>query len=615
MRVALPLLCLIAAPLAAQQSPDSTRGTKVTEIVVTAERRPTSASGTASAVRVISVEALRAKAAADLPTLLRELPGIQLDPVVGSGNGISLQGLGSDRVAVLLDGAPIAGRLSNEFDLTRIAPAQIERIEVLEGPQSTLYGSSALGGVINLITRAPTARRVELRSQGGSYGQLEFGGRLSGLLGASAMSLDLGRRSGDVAPGTALNTPGSVARWDGMARVLSPVGKGMLDVRAIHLREDQDYRSGSAASRSQSRNHNLQSDLLAAFTRGSLTLRGHLSAYDHTLSRTTLASGTETVEPQTQRTVDVEALNQVAVGRHTLVLGAQAAREWTRSERLAGGERDQVSGALYGSDEWRIHPAFALTGGARLSVAEQWGSDLAPRIGAVWNSGHLYAKAALARGFRAPSFNEQFADFLNSRAFYAVRGNAALTPESSWNTTGEIGVRATGAKAWVRAFHNRLRDFIETEAVGQEGAVTVFSYRNVGRARTAGVEVGGDFSHRALQLEAAYAYLDARNSETDQALLGQARHNARLAATWRAPHWQLTAEGVRTAAVPLSESSAGVVTWQGAARRVNLRGGLDLAHAWRLTAGVDNIGDVVPVNAISGFGRRVFAGASFGGSW
>lgn len=620
MRLLCTLIAAAAAPLAAQQRQpaDTTRPAALRDLVVTAERRPTTTDATSSAVRVIEASALRAKATPDLPTLLRELPGIQLDPVVGSGNGVSMQGLGSDRIAILVDGAPLVGRLSNELDLTRVAPAQLQRIEIVEGPQSTLYGSSALGGVINLITRAPSARRAGLATQGGSFGQFDVSGRVSSLVGASSFALDLGRRTTSIPPGTALNTPGGIERWDGMARALVPVGRAVVDLRAMHVRENQDYRTGaSTASRARSRNHNLQTDALGSVGVGATTFRAHVSAYDHTLSKTNVASGTRTDDPQSQRVADLEVVQSRAIGRHALVLGVRGEHEWIESARISGGERKHTSGAAYASAEWKVTSSLSLATGARLTVAEQWGSDVAPRVGLVWNGANgLYAKAGVAHGFRAPSFNEQYSDFLNSSAFYAVRGNVDLQPETSWNTTAEVGVSASRGRAWVRGFHNQLRQFIETEMIGQEGSISVFSYRNVGRATTQGAEVGGDLRVGSVRVEAAYAYLDARDADTDGPLLGQAKHNVRGAVTFARRHWSLTAEGVRTAQVPLSQNAnTGVTTYQGAAGRVNLRGGLEVANAWHLNAGVDNVGDVVPANAVNGFGRRWFAGLSWEAGW
>ncbi|HEX6643952.1 MAG TPA: TonB-dependent receptor plug domain-containing protein, partial [Gemmatimonadales bacterium] len=108
----------VAAPLAAQQQDslsarqDSTRApVEVDEIVVTAERGRGRASDAAAAIRTVNRAELERRAGTDLTTVLRDVPGVQIDPVVGSGAGVILQGLGSERVLVLLDGAPLAGRI------------------------------------------------------------------------------------------------------------------------------------------------------------------------------------------------------------------------------------------------------------------------------------------------------------------------------------------------------------------------------------------------------------------------------------------------------------------------------------------------------------------------
>ena len=160
----LPLLALLVLPvsLRAQQSDTTRKAVERDEIVVTAERGPGRASDASAAVRSIGRADIESRAATDLTTILRDVPGVQIDPVVGSGSGVVLQGLGSERVLVLLDGAPLTGRISGQFDITRVSPSQLERVEIVEGPQSTLYGSAALGGVVNLLTRRSEGRRIEL---------------------------------------------------------------------------------------------------------------------------------------------------------------------------------------------------------------------------------------------------------------------------------------------------------------------------------------------------------------------------------------------------------------------------------------------------------------------
>src|SRR5690606_37747334 len=109
---------------------------------------------------VVSAEEIRRSGASDVAAVLVERTGIQLQGGHPAGSGLMLQGLGSERVLVLVDGQPFIGRLSGQIDLSRLPAAVIERIEVVKGPQSTLYGSEAMVGVVNVITR-PVGERDE----------------------------------------------------------------------------------------------------------------------------------------------------------------------------------------------------------------------------------------------------------------------------------------------------------------------------------------------------------------------------------------------------------------------------------------------------------------------
>lgn len=619
----LAVLTTNAIPLLAQDStraPDSTRAQRLKEITVTAERFPHALLTTPAIVRVITPSQVNAKAAPDLLTLLRETPGIQVDPVVGSGTGISLQGLGADRILVLMDGAPVEGRLANQFDLTRLDPRLFERIEVVEGPQSTLYGSSALGGVINLVSRSPGGRKVEFSSQGGSFGQLDLSTHLSALVGMTSYGLDGSRRHIDVAPGQADNIPGGSDRWDLMGRVLRPLGSGTLNLRGMYGHEEQTYLSGDGAPPANNSNRNNQLDLLAVAAlgvSGTTQLRAHASSYDHVLDRTTIATGVLTSEPQQQRVADLEAIHRATIGRTDVVLGARGEHEWIRSSRLTSGEQSNTTGAAYATLQYRLTSAVAVSTGARLTSASHWGSDIAPRLGLTWHgTGGAYAKAGLAHGFRAPAFTEEFSDFLDPSGYFILHGNPNLKPESSWNITTEVGVQGRLASVYLRGYGNRLRNFIEYDMVGAQGQLPIFSYKNVGKARTVGGEVGGSLHRGIATLEASYAYLDARDQITDTPLLGRASQSVRGGLTLAHQRWSLAGEFVRSSRLPLSRNpGSGQIVYEGASPRVNLRAGTSINHVWQVNAGLDNIGNVIPQNALSGFRRRWFAGLTWSSGW
>jgi outer membrane receptor for ferrienterochelin and colicins len=616
--VAAATVLLTSGTAVAQQDSIRTRPVLLDPVVVTAERRPAQASDVVQLTRVIEAASLARRGVPDLTVVLREVPGLQVDPVVGSGAGITIQGLGSDRVLVLVDGAPLVGRLGGEFDLTRLDPAQFERIEVVEGPQSTLYGSAALGGVINLLTRRDLGSRGELTAIVGSRGQRDGRARLSGTVGPARGALQVGRRLLDLAPGRLPDSVGSARRTDAMARVAIPLGAGSLDIRALGVQDAQRYPRGAAFNF----NDNWQLDALAeaAFgPSGATALRMHASTYDHRLVSST--SPAERVGPpdwDRQRLGDVELLHRGRVGVHQWLAGSRIEREWLTSDRITGGEQAAWAGAAYASADWRVGSRVKLGTGARLTASETWGADLAPQVGAtVKLPAGLYAKLGVARGFRAPSFKELYFDFLSvaPQFSYAVRGNTTLVPEESWNGTGELGVLIKNARVYARGFTNRLRNFIETAATGDSSGIAIFEYRNVGRARTGGVEAGSELVLGPAAIGGSYALLVTTDEDTGEPLLGRTRNQARASLAVTPGRLGAWAELVVMGRTPTGAAPDGSLRYQEGFARVNLSAGYQLRDAARLTLGVDNLTNKIPAGALVAYERRWFGGLTWGVTW
>lgn len=615
----LPFLWLSLWPVALHGQADSSRTDSLRTldpVVVTASKAPTRASEAAGAVRLITGAEIARRGAPDVAVLMRDVPGVQLDPVPGSGAGIILQGLGSDRVLILIDGAPVAGRLGGEVDLTRLDPSLFERIEIVEGPQSTLYGSTALGGVVNLLTREDLSRRVEVTGQAGSLGHRDARLRLSEVLGgATSVSLDLGRRSVDVAPGKTPGTAGLANRWDGMARVTRHLGSGRFDLRVLGGYDEQQYPS----STTWNFNDNWHADALARLqlgASGATELRGHLSWYDHRLIASASQSARDGfAEWDRQRTADLEAIHRGAAGRYSWLVGGRVEREWLETERILGGSRATWSAAPYASGEMQLGSQVRVSAGLRTTVAELWGTNLAPRVGlsARTRSG-LYAKVGVARGFRAPSSKELFFEYLNiGRGFsYLIRGNQELAPETSWNSTAEVGLVSSRLRLFARGFQNDLTDFIETAPAGDSAGVPIFVYRNVGQARTAGLDLGADLTAGPATFSAAWAYLDTEDESTGEPLLGRADHQVRLATAVSTGPVFVRPEVVHSSRTPVSRTRTGTINYQDPFTRVNLAAGYRGPGAMDVSVGVDNLFDADPAGAFLEQGRRWFVRLSWG---
>jgi outer membrane receptor for ferrienterochelin and colicins len=556
---------------------------------------------------------IRRRAAPDLTTLLRDVPGVQIDPVLGSGAGVMLQGLGSDRVLVLVDGAPVAGRIGGEFDLTRLDPRQFERVEIVDGPQSTLYGSGALGGVVNLLTRRDLANRAELTVNAGEFGQLDGHARVAGLLGDVGGSFEIGRRGLDLAAGVAPTTTGFARRWDGLTRVST----GATSVRLLGVLENQMYRTGSATAPRYNLNDNWQWDALTETRVAALDLRVHGSAYDHRFTSSTTPDISGGVpEWDRQRIVDVEVLRHGTAGKHAWLAGAQTEYEWLSSPRIDGARRAAIGGAAFGTFDWTLSDAAQLTTGARVSANEKWGVDVAPRLAAIVRPTAAFTlKAGFARGYRAPGFKEQYMNFLNAMPgfSYIVRGDPSLEPEQSWNATVEAGVRGGAVSFYARGFSNQIKNLIQAIPTGDSTGIAIFTYQNVQRAETRGLETGGALGRGVVALSGSIAYLDSKDKDTGSELLGRAKLSGLGALTLSPGRYSIRAELHRQGRVPLSRGSSGT-TYQSALTRLNLSGTATLGD-WHVSAGVDNALDDVAENALMQTGRRWFLGITTGFGW
>ncbi|MBM3440704.1 MAG: TonB-dependent receptor, partial [Bacteroidetes bacterium] len=176
---------LSVAKLAAAQSSASVEDTfalkSLDDIVVTATRTERKLGNVAIPTFVIPQQQIRLSGLLRLNEILQEQTGIFITGGSGSnavgggvfGNGIQLQGLSPDHTMILLDGEPLIGRQGGVMDLSRFAIGNIQKIEIVKGPSSSIYGSEAMGGVINIITEQTNNRKIQAGIRSGSFLQTD----------------------------------------------------------------------------------------------------------------------------------------------------------------------------------------------------------------------------------------------------------------------------------------------------------------------------------------------------------------------------------------------------------------------------------------------------------
>jgi outer membrane receptor for ferrienterochelin and colicins len=625
----LPLLALAwaaavhAAPGRAgaqEQAQDSTRRAELAarpvildELVVTAARRVQRLADAPVAIELITRAEILHSGASDLSTALAERTGIQLSGGRPFGEGAMLQGFSSERVLVLVDGQPLGGRVAGTLDLSRIPIAAVERVEVVKGSQSALYGTDAMGGVINVITRQPRiggwGADGELVT--GTSGRIDAAGTLRGSLGRVGLIAEGGRRATHSAPGRADQTGAVSERWDGQARASwAPSSAWKVDAGVRGFDETQRWLTGQLFYFVD--NTQRSGRLAATWTGGDARLGSTLyfTDFSHLFRRalTEAPAGPEG-EAESQRLARAELLLN-------LDRGLDLSREARSSDRMEGHSRTLHTVDPYLQASWSRGPVH-LVSGLRLAWSEQWGGALTPRVALMVRPVPALAlRASAGRGYRAPNFEELYLEFLNvGPGFgYLVRGNPDLRAETS--TTLSLGADWSSTRGFLRGqlFDNHFDDFIENHVRGDSSGVTVYTYGNVARGITRGAEFEAGFNWIGGRAEAGYGHVRTRDLGGEQPLLGRPGNSGRLSVQQALPLLGLrgSAAATYTGSTPIRHTEARTVSRDGFFR-FDARLARSLPHGFEMSLGGRNLLDARPEEWPGYVGRHLYAGLAWRG--
>jgi outer membrane receptor for ferrienterochelin and colicins len=527
-------------------------------------------------VDVLTRSRIQDTAAQTVAEVLREVPGVMTRRgSEGAGAaGEQIQGLDSRQVLVLIDGLPIVGARgikSGVVNLDRQSADRLERIEVVKGASSALYGSDAIGGVINLITRrAKSPLDVGASLSGGSNGEVNGigeGGFIANRWSGFA-SVERHHSDGfDLTPTTPDTTAAAFRRTDGFGRIeFAPEPTLTITGLFSGYRNRSTGRSnGELGPQSDDfRDSTFNSGVTANWLPTPLAtvqVRGYHARYDESSQGTLLAG-----EPVAPGELD-ERLSRID-GSLSYVLGsrqhAQAGVEYTRDEysgvnRLRNDSGEHVTtGVAWGQHRLTIGDRVTTTLGARVDRHSIFGTAFSPKAGVnVRLIDNVRARASYGRGFRAPDVGQLYYRFFNPTNFYQVLGNEHLEPE--YANSVQVGAEALfldrRARFSVNLYRNDVRDLINSFNLGvitsqaQLDAVLaandlepssapifgrqLFIYKNVQNAVTEGIELDGEFALlKNLSLAGAYTYLEARDDDTDLALTGRHPHQGHVRLAW-----------------------------------------------------------------------------------
>jgi vitamin B12 transporter len=598
---------LLLAPSLAAQTPGDT--VVVRPIIVTATRAPTPLDAVASAVTVLRGTDLRARGIATVADALRTVPGASVVQSGSSGaqTSLFLRGGESDYVKVLVDGVPLNGP-GGSFDWADLTTDDVERIEIVRGPGSVLYGSDAVAGVVQIFTRGGAGRfRGTAGVEAGRYGALTTRAELGGAAGGVSYSLGGSRFTTDgLYP---FNNHFRNASVDGR---LATAGEGRTGASLTARYGDAIYHfpTGSDGLPTDSNQFTATRELTLALA-GRRTLTPRLDAQLLFGLRQTLPRSEnppDTLNGDSFRSADtVRRFTGGALVNYTLAAAGRLTAGVEREVERQRGRSLFVSSA-FGSfpDSINVHRANTgyyaqallplrstvdLTLGARLDDNQRFGRFWTWRAGAAYRVARgTRVRASAGTGFKEPAFIENYGGF-------GTIGNPGLRPERSrsWEVGAEQTALAGRMSLSATYFDQRFRDLIDfTFAPAPPDTVNYF---NVAGARASGLEVeAGARGGAGVEVALAYTYLRTRVTDPGFDTGPDAAFDAGERLLRRPSH-----QATLRASVPVARrGSAGLaVRYVGrrddldfalapGSRRVTLPAytRLDLSSEWRLWAGM-----------------------------
>lgn len=440
------------------------------DIVVTATRTPKLLKDVPIQTRLITTEDIRQTDATNVQDLLQqEMPGVEFSYAMNQQTHLNFSGFGGQSVLFLIDGERLAGETMDDIDFTRLDMGDVERIEIVKGAASALYGSNAAGGVINIITRdytTPWALNVNARLS--RHNEQRYGGTLS--LGGKHIGNALSFNSNRFDTYHLTNAPSP------QARVVSTVyGDQTLHFKdkltwhpteALTLvgRAGYFYRTLSRIPDTPERYRDFSAGIRALWT---ITPADHLDLsysfdqYDksdyQTLARLDIRDYSNV--QNILRALYSHDFGQTA----TLTLGADYLYDYLYNRNLQDDTRRQQSFDAFAQIDWNISPRWELVAALRYDYfSDQHHSRLTPKLTARYRAASdVNLRFGYGMGFRAPTLKEKYYNF-DMAGIWTVVGNDRLRPETSHHFNASVEWTPGNYSLTASTYYNNIQDKIAT---------------------------------------------------------------------------------------------------------------------------------------------------------
>ncbi len=512
------------------------------EVVITGLSKATGLSNSILPIKVLNLEKLKTLGIQSAADALKFSANIRFSEDNILGSAISMQGLSGENVKILINGVPQNGRMNGNFDLSQINIAHVERIEIIEGPTSVLFGTNALAGTINIILKKNLAQRVGF--QGSIYYEsptrVNVNAAMSFMNDAQSLMLSGGR---NFFGGWSATETGRFQDWKPKIQYFTNgqyqlnVGKAQLSYQLNLLDEfilnrgrsmmpyqetafDDTYKTkrvNNVVSWQQAfdnqafvsnffLSHSLFERTKNTYFRDLVTATQVLTdnAADQDTSRFDLVTARGTFSSLNRKTLNFEA-------------GFDLNQEQGAGERLENGRQKIGDYALFASAEWKITEGVTLKPGVRLTHNTSYKAPIVPNLNVLAKLNPFWIlRASYGRGFRAPNLKELYLYFVDIN--HNIQGNPNLKAETSQSLNIFLNQKKALSEKKVfklesSVFYNDVNNLIALSAVNKPigNSTSEFTYVNINRVRTLGGQFFAEYVYDALSLGIGGGYTRLKN--------------------------------------------------------------------------------------------------------
>ena len=594
------------------------------QVVVTATRTPKLLKDAPLVTRIITRDDIRKSDASHVGELLQsELPGIEFSFSMNQQTALNMSGFDGGSVLFLIDGERIAGETLDNVDYSRLNLNDVERIEIVKGAASALYGSNAVGGVVNIITRTDKEKwNVEANTRYGSHNEQRYGGAVSFNAGKVYSRTNVQYTDIDSYD---LPADGDYSRiygnrtWDFKERLIYTANEHLkFTARAGYFFRERD---AQAIAKERYRD-------FSGGVKGNYVFGRHDAELAYTFDQYDKSDYNLFTEKDIRDYSNVQHTLRALYNFHidkkyTLTTGGDFMRDYLLSYQFAeNGSKSQYTADIFAQFDWNPIEKINVIAGVRYDwLSEAHLHHLSSKAGIMYKTGNCSLRGSYAGGFRAPTLKEMFMNFDMANLFM-IYGNPDLKAESSHNFSLSAEYLRSGWNVAVTGFCNLVDNRIST---AWDNSRNGMRYVNTSALRISGAEMYVSMKlNCGVGARLSYAYTHEHAKAGEPMISPTRPHTATLRAEygkrWKNYSFDLILNGHWLSAVEADEYTSLTSYTQTVRRKYpaytlwKLTLSQDIWKGIRVTLAVDNLFNYVPsyyyYNSPATTGTTFYAGVS-----